>query len=124
MATAVVLGAFGAHGLQNVAGITPDNLDTWDTAVLYHLIHSLAVLFLGVLQSHLRSTDPSNKDAGSLKYVFGFFVAGTLLFSGSLYGLVLGAPGWMGPVTPLGGTCLIFGWLALTYLALKRMKHV
>ena len=108
MAVGVVLGAFGAHGLQNLNDITPRQVSTWDTAVLYHLLHSLGLILVGmalVLKPNLHL----------LRWVARFFVLGVLLFSGSLYALVLGAPSWLGPVTPLGGTFLIAGWLLFSY---------
>ncbi len=111
MALGVGLGAFGAHGLASLEGITAKNLDTWDTAVFYHLLHALALLIVGV---HANVSPTQNG------VVVVLFVLGITLFSGSLYGLVLGAPGWLGPITPLGGTCLIIGWLMLGYKALAQ----
>jgi uncharacterized membrane protein YgdD (TMEM256/DUF423 family) len=101
-ALSVVLGAWGAHALRD--RLTPDQLVSWGTAVQYHLIHSLALLALGLYAS---ATDrPVHLSAG-------LFTAGVLLFSGSIYLLVLGGPRWLGPVTPLGGLCLIAGWVSL-----------
>ncbi len=99
----VVLGAWGAHGLAAFIGST--DLHAWETAVLYQFFHALALLITGVLaQRH-----PSR----ALNIATYLFIAGTLVFSGSLYLLMLGAPGWLGPVTPIGGTALIAGWLSL-----------
>ena len=102
----VVLGAFGAHALKQ--RLEPSRLDAWNTAVEYHLLHALALLALGLYASATgrKVTLPA---AG--------FSAGIALFSGSIYLLALGGPRWLGPVTPLGGLCLIFGWLALLGLA-------
>ena len=103
-ALAVVLGAFGAHGLQSILPPESPSLDTWDTAVLYHMFHALALLVVGCLGL------PGSR---GLAFTFGM---GVVLFSGSLYGLVLGAPKWLGPVTPLGGTLLIVAWLRLCWM--------
>lgn len=96
-AAAVALGAFGAHGLQNRVS-DPKLLSNWNTAAQYHLIHSLALL---AAASH------KSPWAGRL------FAAGIAVFSGSLYALVLTGERRLGAVTPLGGLCLIGGWLAL-----------
>lgn len=105
-AAGVLLGAFGAHGLEQRVGA--DRLASWSTAVDYHLIHALALLALGLFSA---ATDRSVTLPASL------FVGGIVLFSGSIYGLVLGAPSWLGPITPLGGLCLIAGWLSLFFVA-------
>ena len=104
----VVLGAFGAHGLRAV--LSAGELETWKTAVLYQFVHALALLAVGVLalQSHRLFIKPSALAGAALA-----FALGCLLFSGSLYGLALGAPRWLGPVTPLGGIAFIVGWLLL-----------
>ncbi|MEE3331923.1 MAG: DUF423 domain-containing protein [Myxococcota bacterium] len=105
-ATGVALGAFGAHALKT--RLTPEQLQTWDTAVLYHLLHAVVLLGLGL---YAAATNRPVQPAAAL------FAAGIVLFSGSLYGLALGAPRWLGPVTPLGGLCFIAGWIALLWLA-------
>ena len=100
----VMLGAFGAHGLR---GRVEDRLlETFQTAVQYQQTHALALLLVAVLALNLgRSL--------ALDIASWAFVAGVLLFSGSLYGLVLTDMKWLGPVTPLGGVCFIAGWIAL-----------
>lgn len=101
-ALAVCLGAWGAHALR--ARLPPDAIASWSTAVQYHLLHSVALLALALYASAtMRSV--------SLSAVL--FTAGMVLFSGSIYVLVLGGPRWLGPVTPVGGLCLIAGWLSL-----------
>ena len=99
----VVLGAWGAHGLAAFIGRT--DLHAWETAVLYQFFHALALLMAGVLTQR--------RPGRALKIAIYLFIIGTLLFSGSLYLLMLGAPAWLGPVTPIGGTALIAGWLSL-----------
>ncbi len=101
--TAVILGAWGAHGLAAVVDNNPAKLDTWDTAVLYQFMHALALLFAGLWSQAQPSPWPLR--AGVC------MGAGVLLFSGSLYLLVLDGPGWLGPVTPLGGLFMIAGWM-------------
>ena len=90
--------------------------------MLYQLIQSLAVLMLGLFSAQVSS--PLNqlmlRAAG---WATGLFIAGVFFFSGSLYGLVLDAPTWLGPITPLGGTCLICGWLVLAFSALKDRSN-
>ncbi|MBB83822.1 MAG: hypothetical protein CL931_08445 [Deltaproteobacteria bacterium] len=105
-ALGVVLGAFGAHGLE--ARLTPDRLDVWTTAVDYHLLHAVALLALAL---YARATGAKIRGPAT------GFTLGILLFSGSLYALALGGPRLLGPVTPLGGLCFIAGWLALIPLA-------
>lgn len=101
-ALAVALGAFGAHGLR--ARLDAEALASWQTAVQYHLLHSVALLALALFA--LRG----GRGAG---WPAGLFAAGILLFSGSIYALALGGPRWLGPVTPLGGVALLGGWVAL-----------
>lgn len=114
-ALGVGLGAFGAHALK--AQISPSALETWHTAVSYHLIHALALLGVGVW---LRLSGPLGQPPPGALTVAGWsFAAGVLLFSGSLYALALGGPRLLGPVTPLGGVAFIVGWLAVTWAALR-----
>lgn len=105
-ALAVLAGAFGAHGLQG--RLTAEQLASWSTASQYHLVHSIVLLALALfsLQSGREIRIP-----GSL------FAAGTALFSGSIYLLLLTDQKWLGPITPLGGLLLIAGWLSLFTLA-------
>ena len=111
----VALGAFGAHGLATIVGAESTQLDAWDTAVLYHLIHAVVMLCVGVVMQ------TNVKLAGRLSLVAVLLFAGIVLFSGSLYGLVLGAPNWLGPVTPLGGVSFIVAWVLLA-LSVKRVS--
>lgn len=106
--TAVAAGAFGAHALRPMLEAR-GRIGTWETAVLYHLIH--AVVLLSVALYLRREADPAA--ARRLARAGDLLAAGIVLFSGSLYALALGAPRWLGPVTPLGGLSLLAGWLAL-----------
>lgn len=106
---AVLLGAFAAHGLKNT--LSADALAVLQTGVQYQFIHALALLLVAVLaQSH-----PSR----ALLFAVIFFTTGIVLFSGSLYVLVLTAfkPGLM---TPLGGGLLVLGWLSLACSAWRK----
>ncbi len=99
---AVAIGAFGAHGLKEK--IDSNLLAAYQTGVQYHFYHTLALAFVALLLA--RSPDSSLLIASGWA-----FVIGILLFSGSLYGLALGAPRWLGPITPLGGLSLMIGWI-------------
>jgi uncharacterized membrane protein YgdD (TMEM256/DUF423 family) len=103
-ATGVVMGAFGAHALKGALEAAGTR-DAWDAAARYQLVHAAALLGLA---GWIRARQgPAGACAA---WAVRLWVAGTLLFSGSLYLLALGAPRWLGPVTPLGGAALIAGW--------------
>jgi uncharacterized membrane protein YgdD (TMEM256/DUF423 family) len=104
-AIAVVAGAFGAHGLR--ARVTADQLAAWTTASQYHLLHSVVLLAIALYATHSGETI---KLQGSL------FSVGIVLFAGSIYLLVLTGQRWIGPITPIGGLCLIAGWVSLLWL--------
>jgi uncharacterized membrane protein YgdD (TMEM256/DUF423 family) len=96
---AVALGAFGAHGLRRTLEET-GRIANWETATLYHLVHAVVLLALALRTSFARLS-------------FVLFGLGIIIFSGSLYVLALTNLKWLGAVTPLGGLCLLGGWLAL-----------
>ena len=98
----VALGAFGAHGLKNKVAL--DMLKVWETAVLYHLIHALGLVLIGVLCSLM-------PEASLVRNAGWAIVVGTFLFSGSLYLLVLTGSKPLGIITPLGGVAFLIGWL-------------
>src|SRR5512139_2806113 len=100
----VALGAFGAHALK--ARLSPERLETFETAVRYQLFHALALLAAGMAAGQAPGSAWANA-AGWL------FLAGTLLFSGSLYLLVVTGRRWLGAITPFGGLAFILGWLCL-----------
>lgn len=106
MALAVALGAFGAHGLR--ARVSADLLDVWHTAVQYHVYHALG-LFIVAGVAHLLPT------AGGVRLSGWLMLAGVLLFSGSLYVLVLTDTRWLGAITPIGGVAFIGAWLLLAW---------
>ncbi|CUS49337.1 MAG: putative small membrane protein [Idiomarinaceae bacterium HL-53] len=110
LALGVVFGAFGAHALRNQ--VAESALATWQTAVLYQLVHGLGLLAVALLLFHF----PNLK---GLVFVGASMLIGTLLFSGSLYGLVLTEWRWLGPITPIGGLFFILAWFSLAYTVLK-----
>jgi uncharacterized membrane protein YgdD (TMEM256/DUF423 family) len=103
----VAAGAFGAHALR--ARLTPDLLAVFETAARYQMYHALALLFVALAAA--RFPDPALRAAGWL------FVAGIVIFSGSLYLLALTGTRWLGAITPLGGLAFLAGWLALAWAA-------
>jgi uncharacterized membrane protein YgdD (TMEM256/DUF423 family) len=106
---AVALGAFAAHGLK--ARLAPDLLGTFEVGVRYQMFHALALL--AVAWAATRWPGGAVTTAGWL------FVAGTLLFSGSLYVLALSGTRWLGAVAPIGGAAFLAGWLCLAWGAWK-----
>ena len=102
-AAAVVLGAFGEHALASM--VAASRLDTWSTAVDYHLVHAVVLLILSL----------SGRDLNPLwhRRSCWLFLAGIAIFSGSLYLLVLTDTAVLGAITPIGGVLLIAGWLSL-----------
>lgn len=103
--TAVFLGALGAHALEDTLA-QREMTNAWETAVLYHLTHAVVLLGLGIWSAQ---RGPSR----SRSWAVGLFAGGIFLFSGSIYGLALGGPSVLGPVTPLGGLLLLGGWIAV-----------
>lgn len=111
----VVLGAFGAHALRPTLEAT-GRVSAWETAVLYHLLHGVALLAVGVW----RENAPPDFAARLSRWAGGLWMGGVVLFSGSLYLLGVGGPRWLGPVTPFGGVLLIAGWGVLAVGAMRR----
>ena len=106
-ASAVLLGAFGAHALRGV--LDARGAELWHTAVNYHVWHALALaVAVGLGRGRSR------------RVAMVAFVVGIMLFSGSLYALALGAPRWVGVITPFGGLAFVAGWLALGWALRTR----
>lgn len=103
--TAVAAGAFGAHALR--ASLSQEMLSTFETAARYQMYHALALLFVGLTLAR----GPS----GQIAAAGWLFLAGTVLFCGSLYILALSGIRAWGAVTPFGGLCFLAGWLALAW---------
>jgi uncharacterized membrane protein YgdD (TMEM256/DUF423 family) len=104
----VGLGAFGAHGLKSK--VAPDMLTVWETAVQYHLIHALGLIMIGIL-CQLMPESSLVRTSGWL------LLAGIVMFSGSLYALVLTGTKLLGIITPIGGVAFLVGWLLLALSA-------
>lgn len=101
----VALGAFGAHALK--ARLAPDLLAVWETGVRYQIYHALGLMAVAWA---------AGRWPGSAVTASGWaMVAGTVLFSGSLYLLALSGVRWLGAVTPLGGVAWIVGWALLAW---------
>lgn len=111
LALAVILGAFGAHGLK--AKVTTGQLAWWHTGVDYHFYHALGLLVIGALMAAQPQLALPKGSAWALQI-------GIVIFSGSLYAMTLGAPRWFGAITPIGGTAFIVGWLWLAYAAWQK----
>jgi uncharacterized membrane protein YgdD (TMEM256/DUF423 family) len=104
LAVSVACGAFGAHALRDT--ISPSDLAIWEKAVLYQMVHSLGALFLAM------TTHPALKKPRT-NTIVSLLLISVLIFSGSLYLLVLLQQRWLGAITPLGGTGFIVAWLLL-----------
>jgi uncharacterized membrane protein YgdD (TMEM256/DUF423 family) len=107
-ATGVILGAFGAHALRETL-LQRQTVGLWQTAVLYHLVHAVALLALTA-----GGAGATGRVRPLIAAAAACWIGGTVLFSGSLYGLALGAPPALGPVTPVGGFLLLAGWGLVT----------
>ena len=101
----VALAAFGAHGLKT--RVEPELLTVFETGVRYHMYHALGLLAVGWALA--RNPQPALQFAGAL------FVAGILLFSGSLYLMTFTGARWLGAITPLGGLAFLIGWTLLAW---------
>ena len=117
----VILGAFGAHALKAI--LEPDQLSSFETGVRYQIYHGLAMLVLSWRNPSIRIALES--------WIQRLWFIGSLLFSGSIFLLTVGRSldlnaGWAGPITPIGGTLLIVGWIMLCIgllrLALQKNK--
>lgn len=106
--TGVMAGAFGAHGLRGL--LDARALEVYETGVTFQLYHALALLAVAILSGLGLSRRLLILSAG-------FFAAGIVLFSGSLYGLAILQWRFLGPVTPVGGLCLMAGWALLVVSA-------
>ncbi|MDP2574068.1 DUF423 domain-containing protein [Vibrio penaeicida] len=116
-ATAVMLGAFAAHGLK--AMLSEYLIGVFDTGVQYQFIHTLALVLIGILMQ----IKVGEKVEKGLRNAAICFIIGILCFSGSLYALALTEIKWFGPITPFGGLMFIVGWVCFT-IAAFRMKEV
>jgi len=110
---AVILGAFGAHGLTKI--VSEKSMSIWNKGVLYHFIHTFAIVIVGLLSKQYPHK--------TLNYSFYLFLLGIIFFSGSIYFLTFGEKlewvKYLGPITPMGGMMFIGGWFSLFMYALK-----
>jgi len=109
IATAIILGAFGAHALKKA--LSPESLQSFETGVKYQMYQGLGLLILGTM---------ADRWTFNLKWPVSLLLIGTVLFSFSIYGLAIQEPlglslKVLGPITPLGGSLLIIGWIILGY---------
>jgi uncharacterized membrane protein YgdD (TMEM256/DUF423 family) len=105
---AVSLGAFAAHGLSS--RLSEQMLTTFQTGVQYHMYHALALIGVGILSLHYPGSAPL-RSSGLL------FLAGIVIFSGSLYVLALSGIRWLGAITPVGGVAFLAAWAMLAWFA-------
>ena len=109
-ALAVILGAFGAHGLESI--LSEDMLETYEVGVRYHFYHAIAAFVLAVAGGKLL-------EARSGRVAFWSFIVGVLIFSGTLYLLAITEIRWLGAITPIGGVAFIVGWCSLAIAGWK-----
>jgi len=107
---AVILGAFGAHGLKT--RLTTEMMAVYQTGVQYHFYHGLGLILIGILAFHLPAST-------WIKWSGWLMLVGLILFSGSLYTLAITGIRWLGAITPVGGVALILSWLFLAIAAYK-----
>ncbi len=108
---AVAAGAFGAHGLKD--RLSAEMLQIFETGVRYQMYHALALFVVAWAATRFLNSPQIVAASGWL------FIAGIILFSGSLYALSLTETRWLGAITPLGGLAFLAGWLCLAYAAFK-----
>ena len=113
MLLGVMLGAFGAHVLQE--HLTPKRLASFQTGVHYQMLHSIGLLLLGLVA---RATG----DGNALRWSARLMLAGIVIFSGSIYLMTAGAPRWLGAVTPVGGVSFMVAWALLARHALAAQR--
>jgi uncharacterized membrane protein YgdD (TMEM256/DUF423 family) len=110
MFLSVAIGAFGAHALKT--RLTPEMLAIFEVGVRYQVYHALGLFVIAWMAQQTLGRDQALMNAAGW-----LFVAGIVLFSGSLYALSLSGVRWLGAITPLGGVCFLAGWAALALAA-------
>ena len=120
---AVAMGAFGAHALRH--SFAPEQLALWQTAVQYQFWHALALLLLPTIAHGAKARDNGlNNNASGVIRIGVALALGVLLFSDSLYALALGAPRWLGMLTPIGGLLWLLAWAALAWQLWSRRAPI
>lgn len=114
MAAAVILGAFGAHGLRD--RLDAYSMSVYEKAVFYHFIHALGILAVGLL-ARAQAISPAGQNR-----VAWLLLIGIVVFSGSLYVLAVSGLRILGAITPIGGLAFIAGWVLLAYEALRAPR--
>jgi uncharacterized membrane protein YgdD (TMEM256/DUF423 family) len=109
----VGMGAFGAHGLKAV--ISPELLAVYQTGVTYQMYHALGLIGVALIRQQ-------SPDSRLLCWAGRLMFMGIVLFSGSLYLLVLLNLNWLGMITPIGGVCFVTAWLLITLFAAKNIR--
>lgn len=112
MALAVMLGAFGAHGLKKI--LSEEMVAIFETGVTYHFYHAIGLLIVGMAARYL-------PDSTLLSWSGWLMIAGIIIFSGSLYLLSVSGTRWLGAVTPVGGLCFIASWLLFAVAIWKNL---
>ena len=113
MFVAVTAGAFGAHGLRSV--VSPLMLGVWETGVTYHLIHALALILIALAMPRIGEK--------ALSWCGTLMLTGIVLFSGSLYLLVLTGVRWVGVITPIGGVAFLAAWAWFAWAAWRAPER-
>jgi uncharacterized membrane protein YgdD (TMEM256/DUF423 family) len=112
MALAVMLGAFGAHGLKKM--LTEEMLTIFETGVQYHFYHAIGLLIVGIAARFLPAS-------GFISWAGWLMIVGIIIFSGSLYILSISGIRWLGAITPIGGLCFIASWVLLAVAVWKGL---
>lgn len=109
-AVAVGFGAFGAHGLEG--RISARLIEVYQTGVQYHIMHALGLLAIGLVAAHIGGS-------ALIAWSGWLLFAGIIIFSGSLYTMAFTGIGWLGAITPIGGTAFIAGWILLVIAVIR-----
>ncbi len=112
-ALAVAAGAFGAHGLKG--RLSPESLELWETAARYLIYGGFGTILAGLVALHGRAAAGGSLGVGAALCL----LVGSAVFSGTVFALAVGAPRWLGAVTPLGGLLVIVGFLLVAWSALR-----